>query len=546
MEWGIGRLARRWAVPLIGAGAIASAVGLAAAADADLRLVTAAAQQDRAMVRALLKQRVNVNVARADGATALLYAAHWNDPEIVELLLRAGANPNAADDHGVTPLARACENISITVVETLLKAGANPNAAHSSGLTPLMIAARTGSPQVVRTLVAGGADVNAATVDTRNTALMWAIAGRHAEIVRLLLEATADVHVATDKGLTPLMIAARNGDIELARVLLAAGAGVNDTGTQGIHVLPFSIVTGQADFALFVLENGADPNGTVAGVPALHAAVAGVRPWLREWSQQHGAAARIRDITPADRRALVTALLARGADANSRIANSAVFEPWLGYPRKGAFDSYSCGTGDLRGATPLWLASHAANGIAGRVYAGVDSPDTGDGLSETSRANVEFIRMLLAAGANPSLTTDDGTTPLMVAAGLGRCSNERTNKRGTRLPAAEEAVTLLLDAGADVNAVNEADFTALHGAAYRGLNEVIQILVERGAGINARDFRGRTPYRLAEGNKQAFYYQEYPEAADFLKKLGADAKAGLPGIAQERLRDVPAAGAERP
>ena len=106
------------------------------------------------------------------------------------------------------------------------------------------------------------------------------------------------------------------------------------------------------------------------------------------------------------------------------------------------------------------------------------------------------------------------------------------------MPAAEEAVKLLLDAGADVNAVNEADFTALHGAAYRGLNEVIQILVEHGANINARDFRGRTPYRLAEGNKQAFYFQEFPDTAEFLKSLGADPHAGLAGIAQERLRDV--------
>jgi ankyrin repeat protein len=113
------------------------------------------------------------------------------------------------------------------------------------------------------------------------------------------------------------------------------------------------------------------------------------------------------------------------------------------------------------------------------------------------------------------------------------------------LPAAEEAVKLLLDARAEVRAVNEADFTALHGAAFRGLNAVIQILVEHGASINARDFRGRTPYRLAEGNKQAFYFQEYPETAEFLKTLGANPDVGLPGIVQERLRDVAAASATK-
>src|SRR5207244_5324984 len=103
-------------------------------------------------------------------------------------------------------------------------------------------------------------------------------------------------------------------------------------------------------------------------------------------------------------------------------------------------------------------------------------------------------------------------------------------KRGTRLPAAEEAVKLLLDAGADVNAVNEADFTALHGAAYRGLNEVIQILVEHGANINARDYRGRTPYRIAEGTKQSFQFQDWPETAALLRRLGADTRLGVPGL----------------
>ena len=144
--------------------AVALAAGLlpgsvaAAAAGPDLRLVGAAAGQDRAAVRALIQEGVDVDAARADGATALLWAAHWNDREMVELLLDAGADVNAAEDHGVTPLARACENASADVVERLLAAGAEPNAAQTNGLTPLMIAARTGDVDVVRALLAAGAD----------------------------------------------------------------------------------------------------------------------------------------------------------------------------------------------------------------------------------------------------------------------------------------------------------------------------------------------------------------------------------------------------
>ena len=144
-----------------------------------------------------------------------------------------------------------------------------------------------------------------------------------------------------------------------------------------------------------------------------------------------------------------------------------------------------------------------------------------------SEESVEVMRRLLAAGADPTLATDDGTTPLMVAAGLGRYTNDKNLRRGKRSPSSEAAVALLLDAGAAVDTRNEADFTALHGAAFRGLNEVIRILVERGADIDARDFRGRTPYRLAEGSKQSFYFQEFPETAALLEELGADTSLGL-------------------
>jgi ankyrin repeat protein len=205
---------------------------------------------------------------------------------------------------------------------------------------------------------------------------------------------------------------------------------------------------------------------------------------------------------------------------------------YVGHPTKGAFETYACGTGDLRGATPLWVAAYGANGFTGDAFnASVLRPHFAD-------SSAEVIQTLLEAGADQHLTTDDGTTPLMMAAGLGRATHTPGQLRGVRSPSGEEAVRILLDAGADVNAVNEADFTALHGAAFRGLNEIVQILVERGADINARDFRGRTAFRLAEGSKQSFQFQVWPETAALLRELGADARLGLPGTVQERLRDI--------
>ncbi|MCY4638674.1 MAG: ankyrin repeat domain-containing protein [Acidobacteria bacterium] len=504
---------------------LAAALGVAAPSEAqETRVVEAAAAQDRDAVRTLIERNADVDAPWADGSTALLWAAHWNDLDMADLLLAAGADVNAADDHGVTPLERAAENTSLAMVEKLLAAGADVNAARASGLTPLMVAARTSDLPVVNLLLAHGAEVNARTVATRGTALMWAVGGSHPDVARALLNGGAEPGTSTADGFTPLLFAAANGDVPMAEALIAAGVDVNDTGTDGTHVLPYAIASGQGEFARFLLRRGANPNGAMGGIHALHVAAGNVGTWLGDWSRRHGYGGRFRgrNLPPDRRLALVQALLERGAEVDARIATSAMFMSYIGHPTKGAFEGFSTGTGDLRGATPLWVAAYAANGAGG-----------GGAL--------EIMRTLLAAGADQHLTTDDGTTPFMVAAGLGRATYTPREPRGVRSESAEAAVRILREAGADIDAANEADFTALHGAAYRGLNEVIEYLVAEGADIDARDFRGRTPYRIAEGTKQSFQFQSWPESAALLERLGANTRLGIPGTVQEKIRDVPAA-----
>ncbi len=504
----------------------------------DHPLVSAASDQDWPAVVRLLEQGTDANSARADRSTALLWAAHWNQSDVVRRLIAAGADVNAADDHGVTPLERAAENASAEMVMTLLDAGADANVRQASGLTPLMIAARTGSVAVVRRLLDDGADVNAATTETASTALMWAVSEPHPDIVGLLLDRGADPTTSTVKGFTPLMYAARNGDIEMAETLIAAGVDLNEPSVDGTHVLPYAIISSQDAFALFLLEQRADPNASMNGISALHAATGNVGLWLGDWYRRHGRGGRYARFRRArmsagQRLPLVNALLARGADPNARITTSAMVMSYIGYPKKGAFEPFACGTGDLRGATPLWVAAFDMNGAGGQVF--------GVGASRTS-SSADTLRALLDAGADQHLTTNDGTTPFMVAAGLGRATYTPREPRGVRSPSAEEAVKVLLAAGADINATNEADFASLHGAAFRGLNEVVEFLVAEGADIDARDFRGRTAYRMAQGSKQSFQFQTWPETAELLDRLGADTELGVPGTVQERLRDVPVAG----
>ena len=112
-----------------------------------LRLIKAVRSKDAAAVRALIKQRVDVNAPQGDGATALHWAAHVDDLAIADLLIRAGARATVANENGFTPLHLACTNRNGAMVERLLSAGADANAASLNGETVLMTCARSGEPQ---------------------------------------------------------------------------------------------------------------------------------------------------------------------------------------------------------------------------------------------------------------------------------------------------------------------------------------------------------------------------------------------------------------
>ncbi len=437
----------------------------------DLRLVDAARQRDAAAVDALLKRRIDVNIAQPDGATALHWAAHWDDMATADALLRRGARVDTANDYGATPLSLACANGSGRMVERLLKAGANARAVVPTGETMLMLAARTGSVEAVSFLMAAGADLQTIEATTGQDALMWATAERHPDVVRLLLERGARAGARSKSGFTPLHFAARTGDIDTAGLLLAAGAGLNETAADGSTPLLVATVRGHTALGSFLLERGADPN--VGGFTPLHRAVGSWESELssrvsegNEWRVQGG-------LRGAEKVAFVRALLARGADPNRRVA------PGLR------------GTGEA-GSTAFLLAAKAGD--------------------------AEVMRLLLEHGANPAVATNQNTTPLMAAAGVGR--NVFSNVPEAR---AREAVDLCLQQrDVDVNAVNAAGETALHGAAYIGANSVAEALVKRGANMNVKNKRNWTPLVIAEGVFTAATFQRYPSTAELLLRLGAE------------------------
>jgi uncharacterized protein len=483
------------------------------AAPDDLGLVAAARNQDQARIRELLTGKADVNAREGDGSTALLWAAHWNDVATADLLIRAQADANIANDFGMTPLSRACTNGSAALVELLLNAGAHPNSRIATGETPLMTCASTGSVDAVRALISRGADVNATEPSQHQDALMWAASERHPNVVRLLVEAGANTKAHTKKGFTALHFAAREGDIDSVRQLLASGVNINTrslpdeksptgrgpgyqaTLSEGSTPLLVATVRGHVPVALFLLDQGADPNVLDAGFTPLHWASGtwegGISNSVYGFSDPMGGIPNRQQ-----KIALVTSLLAHGANPNGRMTR-----------RPPGFSGLGGGYEDAAGATPFLLASAADD--------------------------LEMMRLLLAAGADPTLVTDSKATAVMAASGLNRSIGESPTTEAQAL----DAVTFLFELGADAKGATTTGENALFGAAYRGWNTLLELLIEKGANVNAVSKAGITPWLAASGYGDRLGGVLYNKAgADILLKHGADPKLGKPCQAQVRCR----------
>jgi ankyrin repeat protein len=504
------------------ASALADAVAAARADESPL--IAAVKRQDRQAVRTILERKVDVNARQPDGATALQWAVYRDDEELVALLILAGADANLANDVGMTALIMACTSGQGSIVKRLLDAGALPNTGLASGETPLMRAARVGSAAAVDALLAAGAEVNAQEKSRGQTALMWAAANRHPSVAKALVAAGADVnarslatsavynmggsrsagtgnrettiHQIPQGGNTPLLFAARSGDVESAQLLIGAGARVDETGADGNTALIVAAHSGHASLASFLIDSGADVNAAPRGYSALHAAV--LRGTLRDRN--------VSNTDPMAGAPLVKKLIAAGAVVDVPFTHATPLRRW----------SHDFVLHERWiGATAFWLAAKFLE--------------------------VDIMRALGAAGADPNLPSADGTTPLMAAAGHGYSRgggegafirdrrdfssyNPVAAEGGASIPIAEErlaheAVRTALELGAVVTAGNRAGETPLHAAAALGMTSVVRELVDRGADLNARNKSGQSPLEVA--SRGAGRDKALQGTVDLLRRLGA-------------------------
>ena len=160
----------------------------------DSPVADAAMRGDLEAVRTLLRGGADVNAAQGDGMTALHWAAETGHLELAEMLIYAGANLGAVTRIGdYAPLHLASKAGHPSVVEALLSAGADPDARTSTGeATALHFAAAAGSAGAVAALLAHGVEVNARESQWGQTPLMFGAASNRVEAIHALIEGGAD------------------------------------------------------------------------------------------------------------------------------------------------------------------------------------------------------------------------------------------------------------------------------------------------------------------------------------------------------------------
>jgi ankyrin repeat protein len=500
---------------------------LAAAQDERAAIADAAMKRDMRAVRALLSQGADANAVGAYGTPALHWVVRVQDRATAGLLLDAGADPNFKTAQGVAPLHLAIANRDAATADLLLAAGADAELVDNAGETPLVLAARVGDAEIAARLLSAGAPVDARDADYGQTALMVAVREGHVDVVRLLLAEDADVNVQTragevpafrrpgdnagSKGVgiirggwpehgmrapvpgakTPLLYAARRGDLVVTQLLVDAGAEIERADVDGVTPLLSAILNASVAAARGA-PSGAD-HLAVARYLVERGANVNAADWYGETPLWAAVDVRNLDVNgperdnSIDREAalgLIALLLERGADPNARTRE---------YPPERRFIT---GLGSLS-----WVDFTGQTAFLRAALAG----------------DVRVMRLLLEHGADPRIATFSGTTPLMAAAGINWVVNQTFDEGPAALL---EAVELCLELGMDVDAVNSMGLRAIHGAANRGSNDIIELLAASGAQLDVPDHHGRTPLVWAEGVFLATHPpQRKPETIALLERL---------------------------
>jgi ankyrin repeat protein len=409
----------------------------------------------------------------------VLYAAAKDgDKEAVLRVLNKGADVNAKDEEGRTALHATGTYGKVEITQLLLDYGADVNIKDNSGRTPLHQSSSWLSPEVAQLLLEYGADIDARD-DEKRTTLHKAAKDRRWALVELLVEKGADIEAKDANNKTALHEACA-GWPEKVQFLLQNGAGIAAETNDGWTALHFAAEHGSEEMVdLLLKQDGINPNPrTKDGRTPLSLAVhrkegSVVRRLLEhggvDWDSK-GENGYLWDALNYDDEAVVQQLIECGQVSVEETQSEYVYlENW-----KSTWDNT--------------LLHRAA-----------------------CKGYVASVRWLLVKGSNVKAINSNGDTP------LHRAVNVRTAWDEGRI---KEIVCLLLENGADIEAKNHEDTTALHMAVGLGdkMLPIVQLLLEKRADINTRDKYGATPLMRTV----ICGWTKLEETSKFLLEKGAD------------------------
>lgn len=452
----------------------------------------------------------------------------------MRILVDAGAAIDVKSDFGTTLLHEAAGGGSLEGVQQILEYGVDIEARNNVNMTPLAVACcdPNGSEDIVGMLLAAGADVS--VVDNWNYSPLHELArnGRTKAALMLLKTGKADLTLRTENGCSVLDLAAGTGDYELVRSLLERGASAQSEPSKD-SALHFAVRTEKDDHLYAIverlLEEGCDVNAkNDNGCTPLHSFLTvnkGKENIVRLFLS-HGADINISDNdgdtvlnclaqNPEASESMLELLLGSKADAS--LANQEGLAPVHKFARGG-------------------LAAQLRMLLKAGADPSVKDKHNRQPIQYAAKTNEATVQALLDFDAEVNVTGSDWPSPIVYASseanlqvlkllldrGADAKSEDPGNPGWTALHAACKRsdpapafAELLIEHGADVNAVTKiSKTTPLHNAV--GSAAIVQLLLREGAFVDPQDTDDKTPLMTACSNLNS------ARVVEILIKAGAD------------------------